>query len=103
MEGCDRPRHGRLCWLHWKRDQRRRAGRSAPELEAPAQRRAGAIRERLREAALAYADAEEDGAHRLADERLVRAAEELAEARGWRPPRRARTLDNTPLSKTGRG
>jgi hypothetical protein len=86
---CDREARGRFCDAHWKRFQRRLAGRDAPALEEPIRRRAPGARDRLREAALAYSNADpaDDLDHRVQDDRLVKAAEALARERGWKPSR----------------
>lgn len=66
-----------LCDDHRKRrDRRDRTGRGTP-LAAPLQQRVASPEERLREAAIRYADAEGDADFRLAERVLLAAARAL--------------------------
>jgi hypothetical protein len=75
-----------FCAAHLKRRQRGRP------LDSPLHRRAAAAFSRVQEAAIALADAEGDEEYRLAKDRLRKADEAWARARGWMPLEEAETV-----------
>jgi hypothetical protein len=80
IANCNRPvRRGTLCDMHYKRRLR------GISMDAPAKERLTPT-QRLHEASLALADAEEDDEYQRASERQRKAVDRYAANKGWSPP-----------------